>query len=194
MGRGADAYGGVLTGRSPADRVAGCILGGLVYGFFGTALLLPLVVIVDEMVVRRKFEVAPVMMVVYAGGAALYLLVVRASGRSIRRCRALADELGLQFTWSRGYLPGIMYWPAFAGEYRGRRVRIWFRGRRTTGLAMALAPQAKIAVFEVDGYAMSGRDLTAVIPGVPGQPSTNEAIRRTLESMAATAEKIEGSV
>ncbi len=199
------------------NRLFKFLLDCLVYGFFGLLIGIPIAGILYE-AVHLKFEATPFFLFFILLFGGIYYIGLRESKKGIKNCEELAARYGIKFSYSKGYIPGVMYWPTFSGAYAGRTVYAWFRGRYSTGVAVYLSKTYKdvgldlksekgLAAFVNEGMREKLRvvaksvqhcliheqKITAVISGVPGKKQTNDAIGKTIEELVAVAALIDAS-
>lgn len=197
------------------NRILKFILDFIVYGFFAVFVIAPLACVIYE-IAHFKFEATPFILAFMIFFGAIYYYMLRESRSGIRECEALATRYGIKFSYSKGYLPKIMYWPTFSGTYLGRVVHVWFRGRQTTAVAVVLSQRYQnvgIDLKHKDGAVafkdatirasledvakkgvyctISACKLTLVIYGIPGKRKVNEAIGKRIEELVALAAVID---
>ena len=191
------------------NRILKLIADIIIYGFFSLFTLVPLICVIYE-IVHLKFEMTPFILIFALIFGLLYYIGLRSSCNAVRRNEELAQRFGFQFTYSKGYVPGIIYWPKFTGVYLRKSFYIWFRGRMTTAIEVSLseyyknisldlkhkeAPnifnepsvREKVAAFVKTSYGcmISGQRLIVIIRGMPGSVDGNEGIAQTIDELVA---------
>jgi len=158
--------------------------------FFTIILLVPF-----SIIARNKIDWGAliVFLFLYALLACGYAAAVWYNGKLKKRLLALAQELKLTPFYSRGGLPGFIYWPGLAGEDASRKIVCRQVTRRRMRFAMVyvtrkgtssfspknLCDALSVANPKID-FKSNSQEVTFFLPGSPVDPRTGEEIKKYL--------------